>query len=278
MKIFGITADSPVGEQRAALEELIDHGFSIFPVRPDKKPFVAWKCFQDRPPDYEQLHRWLSQFPDCGFGLTTGGQVSVVDLDTPEAIQYAQENLPPTPVKQSTPRGGEHWFYRAMPPDVTISAGEGIDIRGPGGYVVIAPTRGYVMTCESPTGSFSFDDLPRLEARLIQMIEDYRRAQKIPTSIASTDQRVVKGERNTALTKAVGGFVAQGFAAKRFSKKHKRRTISLILPWSNQRFVLYVQALCARTNGTEQRLRSVLKIPELILPMRTDWLETSVIP
>ena len=41
MKIFGITADSPVGEQRAALEELIDHGHSIFPVRPDKKPFVC---------------------------------------------------------------------------------------------------------------------------------------------------------------------------------------------------------------------------------------------
>ena len=218
MKIFSITADSPVGEQRAALEELIDHGHSIFPVRPDKKPFVPWKCFQDRPPSHEQLYRWLSQFPRCRFGLVTGGQVSVVDLDTPEAIQYAQENLPPTPLKQSTPRG-EHWFYGPMPPDVTISAGEGIDIRGPGGYVVIAPAPGYVMTCEDATGSFSFDDLRGLEARHIQMIEDYRRAQKIPTSIASTDQPVVEGERNTALTRMVGRFVAQGFRSEALFKK-----------------------------------------------------------
>ena len=254
MKIFGITADSPVGEQRAALEELIDHGFSIFPVRPDKKPFVAWKCFQDRPPDYEQLHRWLSQFPDCGFGLTTGGQVSVVDLDTPEAIQYAQENLPPTPVKQSTPRGGEHWFYRAMPPDVTISAGEGIDIRGPGGYVVIAPTRGYVMTCESPTGSFSFDDLRRLEARHIQMIEDYRRAQKIPTSIASTDQRVVKGERNTALTKAVGGFVAQGLRGEALFKKAQEANDQFDPPLEQPE----VRAVCASIVRTDERNRTTI--------------------
>ena len=254
MKIFGITADSPVGEQRAALEELIDHGFSIFPVRPDKKPFVAWKCFQDRPPDYEQLHRWLSQFPDCGFGLTTGGQVSVVDLDTPEAIQYAQENLPPTPVKQSTPRGGEHWFYRAMPPDVTISAGEGLDVRSKGGYVVIAPTRGYVMTCESPTGSFSFDDLRRLEARHIQMIEDYRRAQKIPTSIASTDQRVVKGERNTALTKAVGGFVAQGLRGEALFKKAQEANDQFDPPLDQPE----VRAVCASIVRTDERNRTTI--------------------
>ena len=253
MKIFSITADSPVGEQRAAHEELIDHGHSIFPVRPDKKPFVPWKCFQDRPPSHEQFYKWLSQFPGCRFGLVTGRQVSVVDLDTPEAIQYAQENLPPTPVTQSTPRG-EHRFYGPMPPDVTISAGEGIDIRGPGGYVVIAPAPGYVMTCESPTGSFSFDDLPRLEARHIQMIEDYRRAQKIPTSIASTDQPIVEGERNTALTRVVGRFVAKGLRGEALFKKALKVNDQFDPPLEQPE----VRAVCASIVRTDERNRTTI--------------------
>ena len=253
MKIFGITADSPVGEQRAALEELIDHGHSIFPVRPDKKPFVPWKCFQDRPPSHELFSAWLSQFPGCRFGLVTGRQVSVVDLDTPEAIQWAQGNLPPTPLKQSTPRG-EHWFYGPMPPDVTISAGEGIDIRGPGGYVVIAPAPGYVMTCESPTGSFSFDDLRGLEARVIWMIEDYRRAQKIPTSIASTDQPIVEGERNTALTRVVGRFVAKGLRGEALFKKALKVNDQFDPPLEQPE----VRAVCASIVRTDERNRTTI--------------------
>ena len=254
MKIFGITADSPHAEQRAALEELIEHGVSIFPVRPDKKPFVSWKCFQDRTPSHGELAAWLRQFPGCGFGLVTGRQVSVVDLDTPEAIQWAQENLPATRVKQSTPRGGEHWLYGPMPPDVTISAGEGLDVRSRGGYVVIAPAPGYVMTCENATGSFSFDDLPRLETRDIQMIEDYRRAQKIPTSIASTDQPVVEGERNTALTRVVGRFVAKGFRGEALFKKALKANLEFDPPLEQPE----VRAVCASIVRTDQRNRTTI--------------------
>ena len=79
------------------------------------------------------------------FGVVTGEQpgaplsVIVVDGDSPEALEWMWQHLPPTPWRVRT-RQGEHWYYRAVPGagnrNLRKSHGLSLDVRGGGGQVV----------------------------------------------------------------------------------------------------------------------------------------------
>ena len=95
------------------------------------------------------------RFKDYNLGVVTGkisGNVFVVDVDigpgkpgpdTLDDLCMANDDLPET-LEQITGSGGKHYFYRA-PDDVEIitgknTLGDGIDTRGEGGFVVVAPS------------------------------------------------------------------------------------------------------------------------------------------
>jgi hypothetical protein len=74
-------------------------------------------------------------------GMVEGALVAlvVVDLDSADAIEWAKENLPTTPIRTVTGRG-EHWFYR-HPGSSPIRngvklRGQAIDVRGDGGMPI----------------------------------------------------------------------------------------------------------------------------------------------
>lgn len=120
-----------------------------------------------------QLRPWSPEPPECpggdaNLGVQTGHVagapvcVVVADCDSPEALTWAVEHLPPTPVRTRTGKG-EHWFYRR--PDsapgtvggkvkLTLADGSRLDfdVKGDGGQVVAAPSvhfSGHVYTeCE----------------------------------------------------------------------------------------------------------------------------------
>lgn len=120
---------------------------------PGKHPVGNWKRFQTKPIDADQLEIWFgrgSMYENHNIGIITGAisKVFVVDVDIGEgkagaeslhALQMANEDLPST-MTTKTGSGGQHYFYR-MPDDATIVTdsnvlGQGIDIRGEGGFVV----------------------------------------------------------------------------------------------------------------------------------------------
>ena len=150
-------------------------GFSVVPVHyvkkdgscscrmgkdcpsPGKHPAPnRWKAYQERKADEHTLEMWFDgRFKDYNLGVVTGkisGNVFVVDVDIGEGkpgpdtlddLQMANDDLPVT-LEQITGSGGRHYFYRA-PDNVEIitgknTLGDGVDTRGEGGFVVVAPS------------------------------------------------------------------------------------------------------------------------------------------
>jgi len=99
---------------------------------------------KDASVDPAQIGRWWEHDPgaNIGLALTEASGLMVIDIDGPEGEASAADlDLPPT-LTQRTGRG-RHLFYRSPGGLVRNAVGvrPGIDIRGPGGYVIVAPSR-----------------------------------------------------------------------------------------------------------------------------------------
>lgn len=155
-----------------------DKGFSVVPVHyvkddgscscsrgsecesPGKHPAPSrWKKYQEERADVDQLEMWFEgRFKDHNIGVVTGaisGNVYAVDIDIAEGKQgqdtlddlcMAHDDLPPT-FEQRTGSGGKHIFLRAPKDTLIITGknvlGDGVDTRGEGGFVVVAPSNHY---------------------------------------------------------------------------------------------------------------------------------------
>lgn len=152
-----------------------EQGFSVVPVHyvkpdgscscpmgkdcpsPGKHPAPSrWKNYQNKRADMDTLEMWFDgRFRDYNLGVVTGSisnNVFVVDVDIAEGkpgadnlddLCMANDDLPET-LQQITGSGGKHYFFKA-PDGVAITTGknvlgEGIDTRGEGGFVVVAPS------------------------------------------------------------------------------------------------------------------------------------------
>jgi len=139
--------------------DLTELGWRVFPIRGGKKlPATEHGC-KDATVDQEQIERWFLR-TNHNLGLATGPESAlwVLDVDvkthddgriedghaTLRDLEATHGQLPAT-VEQRTPGGGRHLFF-AWPEkgDIRNSArtklGEGLDTRGVGGYVVVAPS------------------------------------------------------------------------------------------------------------------------------------------
>jgi hypothetical protein len=150
-----------------------DKGFAVVPVHyvlPDgscscgsascdsagKHPAGLWTKWQKERADYDQLETWFEgRYEHYNLGVVTGkvsGNVFAIDVDVGEGKEgqdslddlcMAHDDLPYT-FEQKTGSGGRHIFLKA-PDDVTIitsknTLGSGVDTRGEGGFVVVAPS------------------------------------------------------------------------------------------------------------------------------------------
>jgi len=127
------------------------HGIRVFPCQPNKKiPFGGGHGCKGATTDTEVIEAWWTDCPDANVAIATGNGLAVLDIDVKgdangwdslEALMRAHGNLPPTRWAQ-TPSGGAH-FYLRTPGEVRNSAGklgEGVDVRGDGGYVLAPPS------------------------------------------------------------------------------------------------------------------------------------------
>ena len=112
----------------------------------------------DASTDHARIRRWWRRWPVANIGVATGATsgIAVVDVDpgsggrrSLDAVRAAGHGLPPTRVAFSG-GGGFHLFYRVPEgvrvantvgrlPGVAIPL-PGIDLRGDGGYIVVAPS------------------------------------------------------------------------------------------------------------------------------------------
>jgi len=124
-------------------------GFPVFPlVRRDKNPLTE-HGFCDASTDAARVSDWWTQWPDANIGIPTGLASGwlVLDVDprnggdeTLEALITRRGRLPET-AEQLTGGGGRHIVFRHPGGEVRCGKlGTGIDLKGEGGYVVVAPS------------------------------------------------------------------------------------------------------------------------------------------
>lgn len=124
----------------------LDAGLSVVPLKPGTKvPAAKWEEFQYRKAERAEVGDWAVRFPGFNLGMVTGriSGVTVVDVDGPNGAATARglpHRLPET-LTQKTPKGW-HMVYQLAPNVAnSVDRDHGIDIRGEGGYIVVAPSR-----------------------------------------------------------------------------------------------------------------------------------------
>jgi|GEM_PF-1620348 len=124
-------------------------GWKIFPLAPGQKTPITAHGVKDATSDPEQIRRWWTDWPTANIGLACGSEsgVYVIDVDISASGEInglvSLEQFPALPdtVRQDTPRGGFHAFYQTSDPPANRNGFRpGIDIRGTGYYVVLAPS------------------------------------------------------------------------------------------------------------------------------------------
>lgn len=154
-----------------------DAGYAVIPTHEDggKRPFGAWRDYQQQRPTWAQVEAWLATGRYTGIGVLTGatsGGVEMIELEGPmsaaverlqrvvaEASKYAEIDLPDLLARvargcvEQSAGGGLHLFIRVTDgpahPNTKLAyalTGTGRKIiaetRGEGGFVVVAPTTG----------------------------------------------------------------------------------------------------------------------------------------
>ena len=124
---------------------------------PGKHPATtSWAKWQKEKADIDQLEMWFEgRFANHNIGVVTGsisGNVFAIDVDIAEGKEgqdtlddlcMANDDIPAT-FEQRTGSGGKHIFLRAPEGEKVITGknvlGDGVDTRGEGGFVVVAPS------------------------------------------------------------------------------------------------------------------------------------------
>lgn len=134
-----------------AAETLAYKGWRVFPCEAgSKRPLVKdWPNVATT--DAKQVHRWWKRWPDASIGYPTG-ILTVVEIDGEEGLASmtalrAAHPWPPTLTVMSG-RGLHHYYVPpgsirncvGMSHDGKRGLGDGIDVRGEGGFVVVPPS------------------------------------------------------------------------------------------------------------------------------------------
>jgi len=124
-------------------------GWKIFPLAPGSKVPLTSHGVKDATSEKEKIEEWWTRWPTANIAVSCGrgSGIYVIDVDVSDTgdidgTKTINEFPPlPTTVKQATPRGGFHAFFKSeTPPANRNSFRVGIDIRGNGYYVVLAPS------------------------------------------------------------------------------------------------------------------------------------------
>ena len=138
----------------------------IFPVRLVPKKLKGGKVkirkipacpngFLDATHDEAQIRAWWKENPNAAVGMPTGRESGlwVLDLDVKDNVNgadhFKDKDMPDT-IMQTTVSGGQHMFFahsykNKFRSSTDVMGMRCVDTRTNGGYVVIAPSKGYVM-------------------------------------------------------------------------------------------------------------------------------------
>ncbi len=209
-----IALDTPQPRPLQTALRLAKHGIPAFPCRADTKRPYTEHGFKDATTDATLIRAWWKRWPMALVAIPTGkasGRV-ILDLDNKtgehegqrslERLETEHGELPDTP-QAITRTQGSHYYF-AAPPGVEVPCsagklGEGIDVRGDGGYVIVPGSVGYEWDAAHHPADVPLAQIP--DWLLGKMLQGNS------TKAARTDApaTVPPGGRNAYLTSVGGG-------------------------------------------------------------------------
>ena len=183
-----------------------------------KTPRMNWRNYQKIQPSREEITQWHKQYPHANWAAITGINFVVVDSDSNESTQWIQDgNISSTPMTQSSPSGGRHFFYSAPTNRVVRnSVGQNkIDVRGEGGYIMVVPSYNYRMQYDDSFLINDFDELPLLTEDDIQKVFSFNNDGKVVSLREKlTEEPRSQGSRNDTLARLVGEWIKEGWGMR----------------------------------------------------------------
>lgn len=192
--------------------------------------------------DSDKIKRWWEMWTDSNIAVPTGFKsgLAVFDIDKKTG---GLENLASLESKYGkflgllalTGGGGKHYFFKYPKTGFKTTANHiapGIDTRGDGGYVVVAPSthisgKKYVWSCEEP-GKEELPEMPESILDLMKMKDSPKKTSE-PTPSIDPSQMGEGSGRNDYLTSYGGKF-------RRVGLEHEEIEKSLLL--ENQKFLV----------------------------------------
>jgi putative DNA primase/helicase len=147
----GTGASMPVSGLHEAANHLASKGIAVFPLRPNTKKGFRENSAREATADLSVIHGWWGNEPYANIGMSTSGFL-VLDVDIKDAVDgfsamktlEAIHGMLPQTLTQTTPSGGKHYIFRNSTGKHVSSRkncpAPGIDVRGDGGYIVVAPS------------------------------------------------------------------------------------------------------------------------------------------
>lgn len=199
-----------------AAVELAEAGFYVFPVIPNGKVPASRNGFKDATRDVERITRFWLNNPLHNIGIRCGIESDLVVLDIDQLgfdsltdLERRYGDLPNT-FSVVTPRGGQHYYFRHPGEDekvlnTTGYPGEGLDIRGDGGYVLAPPSMGATGKRYAADSEDSLCDLPEWLLTLLRNRQKLNGG-RIDSSEweAMFTRGMAPGERNSKLLSYTG--------------------------------------------------------------------------
>ena len=203
----------------------LEEGYSPVPLlRHNKVPpkeLGSWQKYKEQQPSEEQVNRWFKGRDDLVVALICGKFI-VVDADTPEAVNWAEENLPNTPCKVVTGKG-MHYYYNNPENYTTYVArrtntsdpAKLIDIRGVGGLIIAPYNIHATGAIYEPKFIYGWDwhdtsDLPDFTKENWIQITGAEKINGKPISTPFSMEGVVQGSRNDNAARLAGNLIAKG--------------------------------------------------------------------
>lgn len=169
----------------------------------------------------EQIEQWWSRWPDANIGIATGSLAGIVvlDLDVDKNGELSLNRLEaehselPTTTLAATGGGGLHYVFQHPGGSVRNSAGklgEGLDVRGDGGYIVAPPSTHSSGRQYEWVFSPEDQEPAELPSWLLALLQTRGGGAGSAIGGPAIGDEIPAGERNTRLTSIAGALRAQG--------------------------------------------------------------------
>jgi thymidine kinase len=241
-----------------------ERGFSIIPIRPDKRPYIKWEEFQKRRATKQEITAWWNKWPTAMIGIVTGSisGIVVIDIDEPQGHDEIQKYIPDSLVvpTSQTSGGGQHLYFKcpSQAPSNNARVISGCDFRGEGGYIIAPPSingtgKPYAWL---PGLSIAEVEPPPLPNAYLEYINRCIKGgeEENQNSSSNAVKLFTQGRRDDDLFHVANHLVKGGMAVKEIEQVLERLSLSCDPPFPLQEAKIKIQSALKRAQLRERNL------------------------